>query len=115
MAPPVSATNCSVSFTNAWRPTSWRDLPSRARSFSTAFWVAMPAWSVPGSHSVSSPHMRRQRTTTSCTVLLSPWPMCSTDVTLGGGIMTTNGSRSPPLRTERSACAVKMPAASQWA
>src|SRR5688500_6515033 len=41
--------------------------------------------------------------------------MCSTAVTLGGGITLVNGSRSPPSRLERSALAVKIPAFSQRA
>jgi hypothetical protein len=65
---------------------------SLAISFSTAFWVAMPAWSVPGSHRLSSPDIRRHRTTTSCTVLLSACPTCSTAVTFGGGITIVYGS-----------------------
>jgi len=58
MTPPVSATNASVRFTNASRPRSKRVLPSLASSFSTTFCVAMPAWSVPGTHSVLKPRMR---------------------------------------------------------
>ena len=61
--------------------------PSFASSRSTTFCVAMPAWSVPGSQSARRPRIRSNRTSTSCTVLLRPWPMCSTAVTLGGGIM----------------------------
>src|SRR6185437_6751731 len=49
--------------------------------------------------------------------------MCSTAVTLGGGITMTNGTRSPPSRVVRSAWAVNTPApfhraysaASSWA
>ena len=32
---------------------------------------------------------RWNRTSTSCSVLLSPWPACSTAVTFGGGIWIT--------------------------
>ena len=67
ISPPVSSTNCAVRATNASRPRSKRVLPSRASCFSTTFCVAMPAWSVPGIQSASSPAMRRQRTSTSCT------------------------------------------------
>ena len=89
MAAPVSRTYVQTRSTNASRPTSNRVSPSLASIRSTTFCVAMPAWSVPGSQSVRRPRMRSKRTSTSCTVLLSPWPMCSTAVTLGGGIMTT--------------------------
>ena len=54
----------------------------------------MPAWSVPGSHSALSPHMRRQRITRSCSVNCSAWPMCSLPVTLGGGMRITYGGFS---------------------
>ena len=45
----------------------------------------MPAWSVPGSHSVLKPLMRCMRVSASMIVWLKPWPMCSVPVTLGGG------------------------------
>jgi hypothetical protein len=48
----------------------------------------MPAWSVPGCHSVSSPRIRCQRVRMSCSVLLKAWPMCREPVTFGGGIIT---------------------------
>ena len=69
------------------RPSSWRLVPSRASSRSTMSWVAMPAWSVPGSQSALKPLMRFQRVSRSCRVDCSAWPMCSRPVTLGGGIM----------------------------
>ena len=50
-------------------------------------WVAMPAWSVPGSQSALKPCMRCQRISRSWIVSVSAWPMCSAPVTLGGGIM----------------------------
>ena len=62
-------------------------MPSLASCRSTTIWVAMPAWSSPGSHSVSNPLIRFQRTITSCRVRVKAWPMCSEPVTLGGGIM----------------------------
>ena len=65
--------------------------PSVASWRSTTICVAMPAWSRPGSQSVSKPLMRFQRTITSCSVLVNAWPMCSEPVTLGGGITTQNG------------------------
>ena len=55
-------TQAQTRSTNCSRPRSWRVSPSFASSFSTTFWVAIPAWSTPGSHSVASPSMRRQRT-----------------------------------------------------
>ena len=53
---------------------------------STTIWVAMPAWSVPGSHSALNPPMRCQRMRMSWMVVVSACPMCSEPVTLGGGI-----------------------------
>jgi hypothetical protein len=61
---------------------------------STTICVAMPAWSVPGSHRVLSPNMRCQRMVTSISVCSSMWPMCNEPVTLGGG-MTSENTRSP--------------------
>ena len=49
-------------------------------------WVAMPAWSVPGSHSVGRPRMRWYRAMQSCSVTNMACPMCSLPVTLGGGL-----------------------------
>jgi hypothetical protein len=57
---------------------------------STTSCVAMPAWSVPGSHSALYPCMRRQRTSASCTTYIA-CPMCSDPVTFGGGIAIENG------------------------
>jgi hypothetical protein len=53
----------------------------------------------------SSPHIRRHLTMTSCTVLLRPWPMCSTAVTFGGGMTMTYGGREPPFRANSDAVA----------
>jgi hypothetical protein len=48
-------------------PRSWRLTPrSRCRRFSTTVCVAMPAWSVPGTHSTLRPLMRCQRASVSC-------------------------------------------------
>ena len=66
--------------------------PSAASFCSTLFCVAMPAWSVPTTHTVGRPAMRERRTTTSWIVLLSAWPMWSEPVTLGGGMTTEYGS-----------------------
>ena len=52
ISPPYCSFHSHTRATNASRPRSWRVLPSFLRSASTTFWVAMPAWSVPGSHSV---------------------------------------------------------------
>ena len=66
------------------------EMPSSASLRSTTIWVAMPAWSVPGSQRVLSPSMRRQRMVTSISVCSSMWPMCSDPVTLGGGMTSEN-------------------------
>ena len=48
--------------------------------------VAIDAWSMPGTQQAFLPDMRARRTSTSCSVLLSMWPMWSMPVTLGGGM-----------------------------
>ena len=52
IAPPEVAFHCHTRSTKASRPRSCRLRPSLASSRSTTFWVAIPAWSMPGSHSV---------------------------------------------------------------
>ena len=44
-----------------------------------------------------APCMRFQRTSVSCTELVSAWPMCSTPVTLGGGMTMVNLGLSVPF------------------
>ncbi len=83
---PYSSRHSHTRSMNASRPSSWRDVPSRASSCSTCFCVAMPAWSVPRIHFVRLPSMRARRIRQSWIVPLSAWPMCSAPVTLGGGI-----------------------------
>ena len=81
---------------NAFRPRSDRSLPSAASWRSTTFWVAMPAWSVPGTHSTSCPSMRLKRHNTSWRVLFRACPMWREPVTLGGGItMEKDGAPEP--------------------
>ncbi len=46
------------------RPRPRRPMPSCSRLRTTTICVAMPAWSVPGRHSTSSPFIRRQRIST---------------------------------------------------
>jgi hypothetical protein len=58
MVEPDSSFHCHTRPTNGSRPRSWRVLPSAASWFSTIFWVAMPAWSVPTCHSTFMPRMR---------------------------------------------------------
>src|SRR5438874_5678344 len=50
----------------------------------------MAAWSVPGSQRTSWPVIRRYRHSTSWIVKLVACPMCSSPVTLGGGIAIVN-------------------------
>jgi len=53
-----SSLTFQVSSRNLSLPISSRDVP-RARSlFYTTFWVAIPAWSLPGSQRVGWPSMR---------------------------------------------------------
>ena len=58
MVPPFSARQAQTRSMNLSRPRSWRLRFSLASCRSTTFWVAMPAWSVPGTHRVLSPRMR---------------------------------------------------------
>lgn len=77
---------CQTRFSNSSRPISTRvGSPLAAMSRSVTICVAMPAWSVPGCHSVSKPRIRCQRIRMSCNVLLKAWPMCRLPVTLGAG------------------------------
>ena len=86
---------CSQTFrVKASRPISSRPtFPAFAISRSVTIWVAIPAWSVPGCQSVSSPCIRCQRVRMSCSVLLNAWPMCKEPVTFGGGIITEKAGR----------------------
>ena len=53
MVPPDSRFQSHTLSMNSSRPKSSLVLPSTASCFSTTLWVAMPAWSMPGSHSTS--------------------------------------------------------------
>jgi hypothetical protein len=80
--------------TKASRPISWRSRPSLASSRSTTFWVAIPAWSVPGSHRAAQPRIRLRRMVASMSECSKAWPMWSEPVMLGGGMTMQNGSPS---------------------
>ena len=101
--PPYSAFQSHTLRTKASRPKSCRDSPSLASSRSTAFWVAIPAWSIPGRYSASKPCIRLRRMIASWIDWLSAWPTCSDPVTFGGGMTMVNGSLS------EAASAVKYP------
>ncbi len=88
--PPDSAFHCQTRSTNFSRPRSCRDRPLAASSRSTTFWVAMPAWSMPGSHNVVYPCIRRRLARASIRVWSRAWPMCSEPVTFGGGMTMEN-------------------------
>ena len=79
--------------TKAARPRSCRLTPWSCNWRSTTIWVAMPAWSVPGTHSVLKPRMRWTRVSASMIVWLNACPMCSVPVTLGGGSWMQNDGR----------------------
>ena len=70
---------------NFSRPKSWRETFWASSWRSTTIWVAIPAWSVPGTHKVFLPDMRAWRTRPSMMVWLKACPMCRVPVTLGGG------------------------------
>ena len=114
MAPPYSSFHAQTRASKASRPRARRSgPPSAANSFSTTIWVAMPAWSVPGSHSVGRPRMRATRAMMSCKVTNMAWPMCSLPVTLGGGIAITKGGAV--MVGSASVDGLKWPPASQAA
>jgi hypothetical protein len=52
MAEPDSSFQRQTRSTNCSRPRARREVPSASSWRSTTIWVAMPAWSVPGCHSV---------------------------------------------------------------
>ena len=84
---PKRAFHSQTRATKASRPMSWRLLPSVfLSSRSTTIWVAMPAWSVPGSQRVLWPCIRCQRTSRSWMVTVRACPMCSEPVMFGGGM-----------------------------
>ena len=94
MREPYCSFQAQTRFRNSSRPRSWRLFFSvLLSSRSTTIWVAMPAWSVPGSHRVLKPESLFQRMRTSCSVAVSAWPMCSEPVTLGGGITMEKAGR----------------------
>mmetsp|Transcript_83519 Transcript_83519/g.215090 ORF Transcript_83519/g.215090 Transcript_83519/m.215090 type:complete len:218 (+) Transcript_83519:2802-3455(+) len=95
MAEPFSSFHDQTRSRKASRPTSFRDVPSATNCRSTSIWVAMPAWSVPGSHSVRCPYIRWKRAITSSRLANIAWPMCSRPVTLGGGMGITYDSCLP--------------------
>ena len=112
MVSPDLAFHCQTRFSNSSRPRSRQLMPSFSSWRMTTIWVAMPAWSVPGSQRVLSPSMRCQRTVTSICVCSSMWPMWSEPVTLGGGMTsekyapgardgTEDAGVDPPLRPMR--------------
>ena len=88
---------------NLSRPRSCLLSPSIAICRSTTTCVAMPAWSVPGRYSVGSPSIRCHLIIRSSNAMVSAWPMCSSPVTFGGGMIIVNGV------LERSISGVKYP------
>ncbi len=96
MVEPYCAFQSQTRSSKASRPSSWRELPSAASSFSTTACVPIPAWSVPSTQSVLRPRMRLIRISASWIVPLSAWPMCSAPVTLGGGIAIEKFSSGDP-------------------
>ena len=66
-------------------------MPSLRNLASTLACVAIPAWSIPGSHKVSNPCIRFWRITMSWSVVSHACPMCNLPVTFGGGITIEYG------------------------
>ena len=58
MVLPLFSFHSHTFFTKASRPRSWRLIFCASSWRSTTIWVAMPAWSVPGIHTVLCPRMR---------------------------------------------------------
>ena len=58
MVEPELSFQSHTCFTKVSRPRSWRLMPASCSWRSTTICVAMPAWSVPGTHSVLKPRMR---------------------------------------------------------
>ena len=58
MVEPLVSFQSQTWATKFLRPRSWRESPVSWSWRSTTIWVAMPAWSVPGTQSVFSPFMR---------------------------------------------------------
>ena len=58
MVLPLRSFHCQTFSTKAARPRSWRLTPWSCNWRSTTICVAMPAWSVPGTHRVLQPFMR---------------------------------------------------------
>ena len=82
---PVCAYHCCTRCSKASRPIASFEVPSLANCFSITFWVAIAAWSVPGTQRLASPSIRCHRISTSSSVYMA-WPMCRSPVMLGGGI-----------------------------
>ena len=87
---------------NFSRPKSWRETFWASSWRSTTICVAIPAWSVPGTHKVFLPDMRAWRTRPSMIVWLNAWPICKVPVTFGGG----NCIEKSPLPSSRVASAM---------
>ncbi|MDT4861616.1 hypothetical protein FQZ97_962280 [compost metagenome] len=94
MVEPDSSFQAHTFSVNFSRPRSWRDTPWPSSWRSTTICVAMPAWSVPGTHSVLAPSMRAWRASPSMMVWLKAWPMCSVPVTFGGGSWIAKSGRA---------------------
>ena len=83
---------------NPSRPTLALVKPSSRIASTTFISVAIDAWSIPGSHSVSYPFMRLNRTIASGIVTFIACPTCSCPVILGGGKTMENFFLRLPAR-----------------
>ena len=70
---------------NFSRPRSCLEIFLASNWRSTTIWVAIPAWSVPGTQRVFLPCIRAWRVSPSMMVWLNACPIWSVPVTLGGG------------------------------
>ena len=94
IVPPICSFHFHVSSRKRSRPRSNRVRPRCASRRSMITCTAMLAWSSPGCHIALYPRIRLHRMRQSCRLLLSAWPMWSSPVTLGSGIMMAYGRRA---------------------
>src|SRR4051812_3931227 len=97
MMPPYFSFHSNAYFKNSSRLSVFLSMPWSFSICTTFASVAMLAWSLPGTQHALNPLILAFLTRISCTVSLSVWPICSTPVTLGGGITTVYAGLSSGL------------------
>ena len=97
MIPPCSCVQSHACLRNSSRVRSVFFMPCWANLLTTFASVAIDAWSVPGTQQAFLPSIRARLTKMSWIVLFSMCPICSTPVTLGGGMTMVYGARPSGL------------------